>query len=95
MNKHQIIALVVLLLAGFVTIFDLFVVNVAIVSIEKSLNANLTELTLIIVGYELAFGLLLITGGRLGDIYGKRTLYRLGMVFFVIIAEFESTLSII
>ncbi|WP_430442026.1 MFS transporter [Providencia huaxiensis] len=84
MNKHQIIALVVLLLAGFVTIFDLFVVNVAIVSIEKSLNANLTELTLIIVGYELAFGLLLITGGRLGDIYGKRTLYRLGMVFFVI-----------
>ena len=83
MNKHQGIALFVLLLAGFVTIFDLFVVNVAIVSIEKSLNANLTELTLIIVGYELAFGLLLITGGRLGDIFGKRTLYQAGMLFFI------------
>ncbi len=84
MNKHQGIALFVLLLAGFVTIFDLFVVNVAIVSIEKSLNASLTELTLIIVGYELAFGLLLITGGRLGDIFGKKTLYQAGMLFFIL-----------
>lgn len=83
MNQQQKAALGVLLLAGFVTIFDLFVVNVAIVSIEKSLNANLTELTLIIVGYELAFGLLLITGGRLGDVFGKRTLYRVGMFWFV------------
>ncbi|MGO2347355.1 MAG: MFS transporter, partial [Providencia sp.] len=84
MNKHQGITLFVLLLAGFVTIFDLFVVNVAIVSIEKSLNASLTELTLIIVGYELAFGLLLITGGRLGDIFGKKTLYQAGMLFFIL-----------
>lgn len=84
MNRHQSIALFVLLLAGFVTIFDLFVVNVAIVSIQQSLNANLTQITLIIVGYELAFGLLLITGGRLGDIYGKKNLYRVGMTLFTI-----------
>ncbi|ELZ5939182.1 MFS transporter [Providencia vermicola] len=88
MNQQQRIALFVLLLAGFVTIFDLFVVNVAIVSIQQSLNANLTELTLIIVGYELAFGLLLITGGRLGDIYGKKSLYRTGMAFFTITSLF-------
>ncbi|VTP87422.1 MFS-family transporter [Proteus vulgaris] len=84
MNRQQRIALFVLLLAGFVTIFDLFVVNVAIVNIERTLNATLTELTLIIVGYELAFGLLLITGGRLGDIYGRRTLYRIGMFGFTV-----------
>ncbi|MDF7208497.1 MFS transporter [Proteus mirabilis] len=84
MSKQQRIALFVLLLAGFVTIFDLFVVNVAIVNIEQTLNATLTELTLIIVGYELAFGLLLITGGRLGDIYGRRTLYRFGMFGFTL-----------
>ncbi|QIG06169.1 MFS transporter [Proteus sp. ZN5] len=84
MNTQQRIALFVLLLAGFVTIFDLFVVNVAIVNIEQTLNATLTELTLIIVGYELAFGLLLITGGRLGDIYGQRTLYRIGMFGFTL-----------
>ncbi|EKT63002.1 MFS transporter [Providencia burhodogranariea] len=88
MNQHQRITLFVLLLAGFVTIFDLFVVNVAIVSIERALNANLTELTLIIVGYELAFGLLLITGGRLGDIYGKKSLYRIGMAFFTLASLF-------
>ncbi|WP_240091567.1 MFS transporter [Proteus mirabilis] len=84
MSRQQRIALFVLLLAGFVTIFDLFVVNVAIVNIEQTLNATLTELTLIIVGYELAFGLLLITGGRLGDIYGRRTLYQLGMFGFTL-----------
>lgn len=84
MNQQQRIALFVLVLAGFVTIFDLFVVNVAIVSIERSLQANFTELTLIIAGYELAFGLLLITGGRLGDIYGRRRLYQAGMAFFTL-----------
>ncbi|MDF5911508.1 MFS transporter [Morganella morganii] len=82
MNQQQRIALFVLVLAGFVTIFDLFVVNVAIVSIERGLQASFTELTLIIAGYELAFGLLLITGGRLGDIYGRRRLYQAGMAFF-------------
>lgn len=84
MNQQQRIALFVLVLAGFVTIFDLFVVNVAIVSIERSLQASFTELTLIIAGYELAFGLLLITGGRLGDIYGRRRLYQAGMAFFTL-----------
>ncbi|WP_434156225.1 hypothetical protein [Morganella morganii] len=51
MNQQQRIALCVLVLAGFVTIFDLFVVNVAIVSIERGLQASFTELTLIIAGY--------------------------------------------
>lgn len=84
MNQQQRIVLFVLVLAGFVTIFDLFVVNVAIVSIERDLHTSFTELTLIIVGYELAFGLLLITGGRLGDIYGRRCLYRAGMTCFTV-----------
>ena len=82
MSKQQAIALFVLVLAGFVTIFDLFVVNVAIVSIERSLQASLSDLTLILVGYELAFGLLLITGGRLGDLYGRKRLYQVGMACF-------------
>ena len=84
MNQQQRIVLFVLVLAGFITIFDLFVVNVAIVSIERDLHTSFTELTLIIVGYELAFGLLLITGGRLGDIYGRRCLYRVGITCFTV-----------
>ncbi|AOA57323.1 MFS transporter [Acinetobacter larvae] len=84
MTRQQFYALSVLILAGFVTIFDLFVVNVGIVRIEKDLSANLTEITLIIVLYELGFGLLLITGGRLGDIYGRRQLYQVGMLCFTV-----------
>lgn len=85
---QQRYALTVLMLAGFITIFDLFVVNVAIVSIENSLHASLTALTLIIVLYELGFGLLLITGGRLGDLYGQRTLYQVGMGCFMLSSLF-------
>lgn len=84
MNRQQRYALMVLMLAGFVTIFDLFVVNVALVSIEHSFDTSFTALTLIIVIYELGFGLLLITGGRLGDMYGSKPLYRIGMLCFML-----------
>ncbi|CAG9297431.1 MFS transporter [Celerinatantimonas diazotrophica] len=76
--------LYVLLLAGFVTIFDLFVVNVAIPSMQSGLNASFSQIELIVVGYELAFGILLITGGRLGDMYGRRRLFILGMAGFTL-----------
>lgn len=84
MQPQQRYALLALILAGFITIFDLFVVNIAMVSIQRSLSANLVEVTLVLVIYELAFGILLITGGRLGDIYGRRHLYQIGMFCFMI-----------
>lgn len=74
--------LAVLLLAGFVTIFDLFVVNVAIPSLRNELGASLAEIGFILAGYELAFGVLLVTGGRLGDLHGRRRLFRVGMAGF-------------
>ncbi|MFM2482856.1 MFS transporter [Celerinatantimonas sp. YJH-8] len=74
--------LYVLLLAGFVTIFDLFVVNVAIPSMQAGLNASFSQIGLIVAGYELAFGVLLITGGRLGDMFGRRRLFIIGMLGF-------------
>lgn len=61
------LGLSVLLLAGFVTIFDLFVVNVAIPSMQAELGASLSQIGFIVAGYELAFGVLLVTGGRLGE----------------------------
>lgn len=72
----------VLLLGGFVTIFDLFVVNVAIPSLQAGLGANFSQIGFIVAGYELAFGVLLVTGGRLGDIYGRRRLFVIGMAGF-------------
>ncbi|KLJ01129.1 MFS transporter, partial [Luteimonas sp. FCS-9] len=76
--------LAVLLLAGFVTIFDLFVVNVAIPSMQATLGASLAQLGLVVAGYELAFGVLLIAGGRLGDRHGRRRLFVVGMAGFAL-----------
>ena len=74
--------LAVLLLGGFVTIFDLFVVNVAIPSLKGELGASLAEIGFVVAGYELAFGVLLVTGGRLGDLHGRRRLFMAGMAGF-------------
>ncbi|MFA5493831.1 MAG: MFS transporter [Porticoccaceae bacterium] len=73
-----------LLLAGFVTIFDLFVVNVAIPSMQAGLDASFSQISFILAGYELAFGVLLITGGRLGDLFGRRRLFVVGMAGFTL-----------
>ena len=78
------LGLAVLLLAGFVTIFDLFVVNVAIPSMQAGLGASFAQIGFIVVGYELAFGALLITGGRLGDLFGRRRLFVIGMGGFTV-----------
>lgn len=78
------LGLSVLLLAGFVTIFDLFVVNVAIPSMQAGLDASFAQIGFIVAGYELAFGVLLITGGRLGDLFGRRRLFVVGMAGFTI-----------
>lgn len=78
------LGLSILLLAGFVTIFDLFVVNVAIPSMQAELGASLSQIGFIVAGYELAFGVLLVTGGRLGDLYGRRRLFILGMAGFTL-----------
>ncbi|WP_075258207.1 MFS transporter [Herbaspirillum camelliae] len=78
------LGLAVLLLAGFVTIFDLFVVNVAIPSMRAGLGASFAQIGFIVAGYELAFGVLLITGGRLGDLFGRRRLFVVGMAGFTL-----------
>lgn len=78
------LGLSVLLLAGFVTIFDLFVVNVAIPAMQAGLPASFAQIGFIVAGYELAFGVLLITGGRLGDLFGRRRLFTIGMAGFTL-----------
>jgi EmrB/QacA subfamily drug resistance transporter len=83
-NGPPWLGLSVLLLAGFVTIFDLFVVNVAIPSMQAGLGASFAQIGFIVAGYELAFGVLLITGGRLGDLFGRRRLFLIGMAGFTL-----------
>ncbi|WP_153100926.1 MFS transporter [Paraburkholderia hayleyella] len=76
------LGLAVLLTGGFVTIFDMFVVNLAIPAIRDDLQASFAQIGFVIAGYQLTFGMLLIAGGRLGDRYGRRKLYTLGMLAF-------------
>ncbi len=77
-------ALVILLTGAFLPAFDFFVVNVALPAMHTELGARPQDLELVVAGYGLAFAILLITGGRLGDLYGRKKLFIIGMVGFTI-----------
>ncbi len=70
--------LAVLLIGTFMGQFDFFVVNVAAPSLRHDLHASEFGLELIVGGYAFAYAAGLITGGRLGDLYGHRRMYILG-----------------
>ena len=70
--------------ALFMIMLDNTVVNVALPSIERDLGASLSSLEWTINGYTLAFAVLLATGGRLGDIFGRRRTFLIGVILFSI-----------
>jgi MFS family permease len=78
------LALVLLLAGGFLPPVDFFIVNVSLPSIHESLGATSGEIQLVVSGYASGYAALLITGGRLGDLYGRRPLFLLGMAFFTL-----------
>jgi MFS family permease len=74
--------LAVLLLGQFMCIIDVLVTNVAMPSIAASLHASGASLQLVVGGYTVAYAMLLVTGARLGDRYGRRRLYLAGVGVF-------------
>jgi EmrB/QacA subfamily drug resistance transporter len=70
--------------ALFMIMLDNTVVNVALPSIQRDLNASISSLEWTINGYTLSFAVLLATGGRLGDIFGRRRMFIGGVVLFTI-----------
>ncbi|QJW36427.1 MFS transporter [Cellulosimicrobium protaetiae] len=76
----------VCLAVGFITTLDVSIVNVALPSIESSLDAGPTELQLVVAGYTLAFGLALVPAGRLGDAGARRSLFIAGLVGFALMS---------
>ncbi|MFD1506332.1 MFS transporter [Georgenia yuyongxinii] len=70
--------------AGFMTLLDVSIVNVALPSIEASLGAGPSELQWIVAGYTLAFGLSLVPAGRFGDVLGRRGVFVVGLSAFVL-----------
>ncbi|WP_117213056.1 MFS transporter [Allorhizocola rhizosphaerae] len=77
-------ALVIMLASVFMDMLDASIVNVAIPTIQRDIGASYGAIQWITAGYVLAFALLLITGGRLGDIYGRRRMFQLGVVGFTL-----------
>jgi EmrB/QacA subfamily drug resistance transporter len=76
--------LVAMCFALFMIMLDNTVVNVALPSIQRDLNADLSSLEWTINAYTLSFAVLLVTGGRLGDIFGRRRMFLAGVVIFAL-----------
>src|SRR3954451_18216823 len=71
-------SLAVILAAAFLVGLDFFVVNVSIPAIRANLHATFAQVQLVIASYGLTYAVLLITGGRLGDIYGRKRMFMWG-----------------
>lgn len=83
-DPRRWIALGVVLTAAFMVLLDISIVNVAIPSIQRNLNASFAQIQLVLAGYQLAYAVVLITGGRLGDIFGRKRLFMTGMAGFIL-----------
>ncbi|MEU3529664.1 MFS transporter [Streptomyces sp. NPDC038707] len=83
-NSRRWWALVALLLASFMDLLDGTIVNVAIPSLQRDLGTSDSDAQWVASGYALAFALVLITGSRLGDIFGRKNLFVIGVAGFVL-----------
>ncbi len=77
-------ALALCLVAGFMTLLDVSIVNVALPSIRTGLAASESDLQWIIAGYGLAFGIALVPAGRLGDAKSRRAVFAIGLALFTV-----------
>ena len=82
--QRQALALAVLFVGAFLAPLDYFIVNLALPSIHTGLGASDAQLQLVVSAYASAYAVLLITGGRLGDLFGRRRMFMTGMAGFVI-----------
>jgi EmrB/QacA subfamily drug resistance transporter len=84
LDPRRWLALGSVMTALFMVLLDISIVNVAIPAIRANLAANNADIQFVVAGYGLAYAVLLITGGRLGDIFGRKRLFMLGMSGFVV-----------
>ncbi|MEZ0091649.1 MFS transporter [Streptacidiphilus sp. EB129] len=76
------LGLVTVLLGAFLPMLDFFIVNVALPTIDRDLVAGPATLELFVAGYGIAYAVLLVLGGRLGDLFGRRRLFIAGSLAF-------------
>ncbi|MET7868173.1 MFS transporter [Micromonospora taraxaci] len=83
-NRRRWQAVGVGLVAAFMTLLDVSIVNVAVPSIDRALHASPSDLQWVLSGYALTFGLALVPAGRFGDARGRRNAFVFGIALFTI-----------
>src|SRR4051812_26399917 len=97
-KQHLGWALVLISVAQLMVVLDGTIVNIALPFIQQDLDISQANLRWVVTGYALAFGSLLLLGGRLGDLYGRRKVFMAGLVVFGVasllrgVAHSETTL---
>ena len=81
-DKNHNAALVVIALAQLMVVLDVAIVNVALPSIQRELHFAATDLEWVVNAYAIAFGGLLLLGGRTGDLFGRRRMFIIGALLF-------------
>ncbi|WP_405735688.1 MFS transporter [Streptomyces sp. NBC_00028] len=83
-DRRRWFALAIVMTAAFMDLVDVTIVNIAIPSIQAEAGASVSQIQWITAGYALAFAAGLITGGRLGDIHGRKRLFLIGIGGFTL-----------
>jgi MFS family permease len=83
-QQQRTIALIIVALAFVMDLLDTTIVNIAIPSIQANLGASYATIQWLIAGYSLSFAVLLITGGRMGDVFGYKKLFIIGVSGFTL-----------
>jgi EmrB/QacA subfamily drug resistance transporter len=81
-TRNGALALAVICVAQLMVVLDATVVNVALPSIREDLDFSRDNLTWVVTAYSLAFGGLLLFGGRTGDLFGRRRMFMIGIAIF-------------
>ncbi|MBX7549418.1 MFS transporter [Streptomyces sp. NPDC004232] len=77
-------ALLVVLAGLFIANVDFFIVNVAIPSLQRDMHATSAEIQLVAATFNIGLSAMLITGGRLGDLFGRRKVFSIGLALFTL-----------
>src|SRR6476661_3826256 len=83
-NRTRWLALIILCLGDLMIVLDTTIVNVALPSIRADLGFSQTSLAWVVNAYLLTFGGFLLLGGRLGDIFGHRRMFLIGISLFTL-----------
>ena len=97
-KKLKILALIILLISAFMDLIDTTIVNIALPSIQKELSTSTSAAQWTVDAYLIGMSIAIITGGRLGDIYGRKKIFLIGIAGFTVtsaLSGFAPTIAVL